>query len=173
MPELVLPTTRLHVAFLECRDDWGPGLHEDGFGIGDDDELDSPAGFAAWVHARVRLAHPAGTPCPAQRHGSPRWIVEDGQVLGGIVLRHQFDDDVGRIGYGVRPSARRRGLANWALGEMLEEARAALGVDQVLVRCLADNIASARTIERNGGVLEGIRATERGPVRRYWINLYQ
>ena len=94
-------------------------------------------------------------------------------MLGGIVLRHQFDDDVGRIGYGVRPSARRRGLANWALGEMLEEARAALGVDQVLVRCLADNIASARTIERNGGVLEGIRATERGPVRRYWINLYQ
>jgi hypothetical protein len=33
---------------------------------------------------------------------------------------------------------------------------------------LADNIASARTIERNGGVLEGIRDTAR-PVRRYWI----
>jgi predicted acetyltransferase len=171
MPELVLPTTRLHAAFLECHHEWGPGLHEDGFGIGPDDDVDSPEGFAAWVHRRTRLAHPAGTPCPAERHGSPRWIVEDGQVLGGIVLRHIFDDDLGHIGYGVRPSARRRGLASWALGEMLNEARAVLGLDRVLIPCLADNIASARTIERNGGALEGIRDSEHGPVRRYWIAL--
>ena len=171
MPELLLPTTQFHAAFLECRDDWGLGLHEDGFGIRDDDDLDSPAGFAAWVHDGIRLAHPAGTACPKERHGSPRWIVEDGQVLGGIVLRHIFDDNVGHIGYGVRPTARRRGLASWALGQMLEEARTALGVDRVLIPCLADNFASARTIERNGGLLEGIRDTEHGPVRRYWIAL--
>ncbi len=170
MPELLLPTTRLHAAFLECRDDWGPGLHEDGFGLGDDD-VGSPGGFAAWVHQRIRLTHPAGTRCPEERHGSPRWIVEDGQLLGGIVLRHNFDDEVGQIGYGIRPSARRRGLASWALGEMLGEARAALGVDRILIPCLADNIASARTIERTGGVLDGIRDTAHGPVRRYWIAL--
>ena len=92
-------------------------------------------------------------------------------MLGGIVLRHFFDDSVGHIGYGVRPTARRRGLASWALGQMLEEARVALSVDRVLIPCLADNRASARTIERNGGVLEGIRSTEHGPVRRYWIAL--
>ncbi len=170
MPDLVFPNTGLHAAFLNCRDDWGPGLHEDGFGLGVDDDVDSPEGFARWVHERTRLAHPVGTPCSAARHGSPRWIVEGGQVLGGIVLRHKFDDDIGQIGYGIRPSARRRGLASWALGEMLEEARAALGVERVLVPCLADNIASARTIERNGGVLEGIRDTHHGPVRRYWIS---
>lgn len=169
VPELVLPTTRLHAAFVECLDDWGPGLHEDGFGIGQEDDLRSPDGFAAWVQDRVRFTHPAGTPCPPERHGSPRWIVEGGQVLGGIVLRHQFNDEVGQIGYGIRPSARRRGLASWALGEMLVEARAALQVDRVLVPCLADNIASARTIERCGGVLEGIRDTPHGGVRRYWI----
>jgi predicted acetyltransferase len=171
MPELILPTTSLHTAFLECHDDWGPGLHEDGFGLGADDDVDSPDGFAAWVYQRTRLTHPAGDPCPEEKHGSPRWIVEDGQVLGGIVLRHKFDDRVGHIGYGMRPSARRRGLASWALGEMLGEARAALGLDRILVPCLADNIASARTIERNGGVLEGIRDTDHGPVRRYWIAL--
>ena len=71
-------------------------------------------------------------------------------MLGGIALRHTFDDDLGHIGYGVRPSARRRGLASWALGEVLVEARAALGVDRVLVPCLSDNTASARTIERCG-----------------------
>jgi len=171
MPELVLPTTRLHAAFLECCDDWGPGLHEDGFGLGADDDVRSADGFATWVYERVRLTHPAGDPCPDDKHGSPRWIVEDGQVLGGIVLRHKFDDRVGHIGYGVRPSARRRGLASWALGEMLGEVRAALGVDRVLIPCLADNVASARTIEHNGGILEGIRDTEHGPVRRYWIAL--
>lgn len=171
MPELVLPTTRLHDPFLECLTDWGPGRHEDGFGIGEQDELVSMAGFTAWVHERVRLTHAAGTRCPAEPHASPRWIIEDGQVLGGIVLRHRFNDDLGHIGYGVRPSARRRGLASWALDQMLGEAKAALGVDRVLVPCLADNIASAHTIEGTGGVLEGIRATEHGPVRRYWINV--
>jgi predicted acetyltransferase len=173
MPELILPTTRLHAAFLECRDDWGPGLHEDGFGLGADDDVDSPEGFAGWVDKRVRLTHPTGTACPDEPHASPRWIVEDRQVLGGIALRHYFRDDIGQIGYGVRPSARRRGLAAWALGEMLVEARAALGLDRVLIPCVADNVASARTIERNGGVLEGIRDTPDGPLRRYWIALDQ
>jgi predicted acetyltransferase len=172
MPELILPTIRLHAAFLECRDDWGPGLHEDGFGLGVDDDVDSPDGFATWVHQRVRLTHLAGEPCPDEKHGSPRWIVENDQILGGIALRHKFDDEIGQIGYGIRPSARRRGLASWALGEMLGEARA-LGLDSVLIPCLADNVASARTIERNGGVLEGICDTKHGPVRRYWIALYR
>jgi predicted acetyltransferase len=171
MPELILPTTDLHAAFLECRDDWGPGLHEDGFGLTAGDDVDSAEGFAGWVHRRVRRTHPAGEPCPDEQHSSPRWIVDDGQVLGGIALRHRFDDDLGQIGYGVRPSARRRGLASWALGEMLREARTTLGLDRVLIPCLADNAASARTIERNGGVLEGIRDFDGFSVRRYWITL--
>lgn len=77
---------------------------------------------------------------------------------------------VGHIGYGVRPSARGRGLATWALGRILEEARA-LGMDRVLIVCAADNIASARTIERHHGVLERIEDTDLGPVRRYRITI--
>jgi predicted acetyltransferase len=171
MPELILPTTRLHDAFVDCCVDWGPGVHEDGFGLAEGDDIESPEWFAAWVQERLRRTHPAGDPCPAERHGSPRWIFENGRILGAIVLRHIFDDRFGHVGYGVRPSARRRGLASWALGEMLDEARAALTVDRVLIPCLADNVASARTIERNGGVLEGIRVGPNGPVRRYWIAL--
>ncbi|MFB9444693.1 GNAT family N-acetyltransferase [Dactylosporangium vinaceum] len=165
MPELIRPAVRLHAAFLDCRDEWGPGPHEDGFGLHPGDDVDSPEGFAAWVHERVRLEHPAGTPCPPERHASARWIVQDGRVLGGIALRHWFDDRLGDIGYGVRPSARGRGLAGWALGLMLGEARAVLGRPRVLVLCAEDNIASARTIEGCGGVLDGVR----GPVRRYWV----
>ena len=173
MPELVLPTAQLHAEFLACRNDWGPGLHEDGFGIGADDDLDSPEGFADWVHDQVRLTHPPGSPCPQEQHSSPRWIVEDDQVRGGIALRHIADDKRGDIGYGVCPSARRRGLATWALAQMLNEAKAALSVDRLLVVCEADNVASIRTIERNGGVLECIRTGIHGPVRRYWITLHR
>ncbi|MGW0071760.1 hypothetical protein ACWDUI_30365 [Streptosporangium sandarakinum] len=49
MPELIVPTTRLHAAWLEARAEWGPGVHEDGFGLLPADEVGSPAGFAAWV----------------------------------------------------------------------------------------------------------------------------
>jgi predicted acetyltransferase len=171
MPELIAPTTRLHKNWLEAHSEWGPGLHEDGFGLAPSDEVDSPAGFAAWV---ARLAEESD---PVKANGRAmctyRWIVEGDEVLGGIALRHGADGYVqqaGHIGYGVRPSARRRGLATWALGRMLGEARE-VGLDRVLIVCEADNTASAKTIERQGGVLEGFQDTEHGPERRYWISL--
>ncbi|MCC3326108.1 GNAT family N-acetyltransferase [Nocardia abscessus] len=171
MPALIAPTTRLHTAWLEAHDEWGPGRHEDGFGLRPADEVDSPTGFAAWV---ARLADESGqvTDGADRARCTYRWIVEDDRVLGGIALRHGFDDFVrwaGHIGYGIRPSARRRGLATWALGRMLDEA-GKLGIDRVLIVCAADNIASAKTIERQGGVLERILDTELGPARRYWID---
>ncbi|MFK4084444.1 GNAT family N-acetyltransferase [Kribbella sp. NPDC020789] len=152
--ELVVPTTDLYDAWREAHEEWGPGLHEDGFGLTAGDDVESAAGFAAWVE-RVN----AGS-------GTSRWIAEDGRVLGGIGLRHELNERTGHIGYGVRPSARGRGVASWALGAMLGEARA-LGMGRVLLVCLDDNPGSARTIERNGGVLAEVR----GSVRRYWIEL--
>jgi predicted acetyltransferase len=40
-----------------------------------------------------------------------------------------------------------------------------LGLDRVLVTCDEDNVASARTIERGGGVYEDSRNGK----RRYWV----
>ncbi|MFF5056032.1 GNAT family N-acetyltransferase [Micromonospora sp. NPDC000663] len=169
MPELVVPTVGLHGAWLDAHDEWGPGVHEDGFGLRPSDEVRSPDGFAAWVRRLTGQADPA-TPLDAgQAPCTHRWIVEDDRVLGGIALRHELHV-AGHIGYGIRPSARRRGLATWALGRMLGEART-LGLDRVLIVCAADNVASARTIERHRGVLEDVRDTELGPARRYWVSL--
>ncbi|MFF9567123.1 GNAT family N-acetyltransferase [Streptomyces sp. NPDC014685] len=170
MPELIAPTVLLRSAWIEAHEEWGPGSHEDGFGLAPSDEVGSPAGFAAWVARLTGESDPAGT---GRAGCTYRWIVEEGRVLGGIALRHGHDGLVprfGHIGYGIRPSARRRGLATWALGRMLDEARA-LGRDRLLIVCAADNLASARTIERHGGVLEGVRDTEYGPARHYWITL--
>ena len=174
MPELIAPTTCLHAAWLEAHGEWGPGVHEDGFGLRPSDEVDSPAGFAAWVARLADESDPAKPLDAGRVHCTYRWIVEGDRVLGGIALRHELNDFLlrigGHIGYGIRPSARRRGLATWALGRMLGEARV-LGLDRVLVTCAADNVASAKTIEHHGGVLEDVRDTELGTVRRYWVTI--
>jgi predicted acetyltransferase len=173
MPDLIAPTTHLHAAWIEAHAEWGPGVHEDGFGLLPSDEVDTPAGFAAWVARLADESDPAKPVAAGQVRCTYRWIIEGDRVLGGIALRHGFDDFVrwaGHVGYGIRPSARRRGLATWALGRMLDQARV-LGMDQVLVVCEADNVASAKTIERQGGILEDVRDTEHGPARHYWIKI--
>ncbi|MFI5693860.1 GNAT family N-acetyltransferase [Kribbella sp. NPDC051586] len=157
---LVVPTVELRTAWLEAHDDWGPGLHEDGFGLGATDDVGSPEGFAAWIE---RLTARSG-------RSTCRWIVEDERVQGGIALRHELDERTGHLGYGIRPSARGRGLATWALGGMLDIARRR-GLPRLLLVCADGNLASAKTIEHNGGVLDEIRRTEQGSVRRYWIEL--
>jgi predicted acetyltransferase len=101
------------------------------------------------------------------------WIVERDAVLGGIALGTQTNDTVARIGhvgYGVRPSSRGRGVATWALGELLPHARAA-ALDRVLLVCLDVIVGSIKTIERLGGVLEAVVDDDHGLVRRYWIDL--
>jgi len=54
------------------------------------------------------------------------------------------------------------------LGRILDQARV-LGMDRVLIVCEADNVPSAKTTERLGGLLEDVRDTEDGAARRYWI----
>ncbi|MEU8264537.1 GNAT family N-acetyltransferase [Micromonospora sp. NPDC048999] len=171
MPELIAPTTRLHKSWLAARDDWGRGVHQDGSGLHPADDVDSPEGFATWVDRLRAGADESRLPegwVPAVYW----WIVEADEVLGAISLRLRLNDFLlragGHIGYGVRPAARRRGVATFALGAALAEA-ARRGVDPVLVTCADDNTASARTIERHGGVLEDVRDTELGRSRRYWI----
>lgn len=47
MLELALPDVTRREAWLESHLEWGPGQHEDGFGVGPDDGPDSADGFAA------------------------------------------------------------------------------------------------------------------------------
>ncbi|GAA1390844.1 GNAT family N-acetyltransferase [Catellatospora chokoriensis] len=172
MADLVAPTVLLHRAWLGARDEWGRDVVQHGSGLHEATDVDTPEGFAAWVH---RLNTSADESVPAAEglvHATYWWIVEDGEVVGSITLRHRLTDFLldagGHIGYSVRPTARKRGLAAWALGQVLTRARER-GLDRVLVTCDDSNEASARTIERNGGVLEDIRDTDLGRTRRYWL----
>ena len=104
------------------------------------------------------------------------WLVEDGEVVGVADLRHRLTDHLrregGNIGYGIRPSRRGRGLATALLAQTLVKARE-LGLTEALVTCAKTNIASARTILKNGGVfLSEEYIEQRGEiVQRYRIDL--
>jgi predicted acetyltransferase len=170
--ELIAPTSRLYSAWLDARDDWGRGVHQDGAGLRPGDDVETAEGFATWVRKLLRESDPAFPVADDWVHCTYWWVVEDGAVLGAIALRHELNDFLlrggGHIGYGVRPSARGRGVATFALGEVLRHAKT-LGLEQVLITCNVENTASRRTIEHFGGVLEDIRDTEIGRVRRYWV----
>ena len=174
MPELIAPTVALRDSWLAARAEWEPGAVLHGHGLHETDDVETPEGFAAWVERLIRESDESIPPLPGRVHATYWWIVESDAYLGSITLRHRLTEHLlhvgGHIGYGLRPSARGRGLAAWALGEVLPYARK-LGLDRVLLTCSDANLASARTIERNGGVLEDIRKTELGLIRRYWIDL--
>ena len=85
------------------------------------------------------------------------WMVEDGEIVGVSSLRHHMTERLrrlgGHIGFGVRPSAQGRGVAKELLRQTVIQA-GQLGISEVLVICLKENIASSRVIEANGGMLE-------------------
>ncbi|MFI5935320.1 GNAT family N-acetyltransferase [Actinoplanes sp. NPDC051494] len=172
MPELIAPTSRLHRQWLAARDDWGRGVYQDGSGLRPTDEVDTVDGFAAFVRKLLRESDRSVPPAEGWVHCTYWWMVDGDEVLGSIALRHELNDWLleagGHIGYGVRPSARGKGLAGAALAQVIAYA-GRLGIDRVLVSCDLDNDASRRTIEKNGGVLEDIRDSGHGKVRRYWI----
>ena len=77
----------------------------------------------------------------------------------------------GQIGYSVRPSQRRKGYASEILRLTLMKA-AEYGFSELLITCNNPNIASAKVIEKNGGILESIIPHPGFPdVRRYRISV--
>lgn len=162
MAILTAPAFSWYSAWLDAHAEWGPGLHEDGFGLVPTDDVGSPDGFKSWVDRLV-----------TDKHCTYWWITERNDVLGGIALRHSSHPLVpraGHLGYGIRPSARGRGLAAWAVARTVEQAHI-LGMERVLAVCEVDNIQSAKTLERQGGELE--KTSPQSAVLRYWIKTNQ
>ncbi|MER7795844.1 GNAT family N-acetyltransferase [Microbacterium sp. NPDC096154] len=171
MIALVLPSRERHESWTEAiREFDGATLHGfSTFGF-EGDDLSDPQVFERWLAKERRQRTEAiGGFVPA----TVWWIVDDRSpdvVLGSLHLRHELNaallDDGGHIGYGVRPTARGRGVATAALQLGLEQARSH-GIDRVLLICDSTNEASRRIILAAGGELEDIR----GGSERYWIGL--
>lgn len=94
--------------------------------------------------------------------------------VGAVNIRHYLNEsllfDGGHIGDGVRPSERGKGKGTQMIALALEKCKG-LGMDKVLMVCNKSNIASAKTIINNGGVLEN-EVNVNGVIdQRYWIKL--
>ena len=96
-------------------------------------------------------------------------------LLGAVDIRHYLNDYLlqyaGHIGDGIRPSERRKSYATEMIRLSLIECKK-LGINNVLMVCDKSNVASRKTIIKNGGILENEFLDEDGEVQqRFWIKL--
>ena len=184
MIRLARPDVRFHRSYLAAHDEFA-GAPRDGDGVwveapdgrgyaGTDfsrAEMDTAEGFARYVAWRLDSALEDSPRTHGHVPCTYFWVVDDAEpdtYLGTASIRHRLTPFLhelgGHVGYSVRPSARRRGVATQALRLLLPHA-ASLGIDPVLVTCDVDNVGSAKVIEANGGVLEDVREGK----KRYWV----
>ncbi len=95
-------------------------------------------------------------------------------MVGAVNIRHFLNESLllngGHIGDGVRPSERRKGIATAMISLALLECKK-LGIDKALLVCDKDNVASAKSILNNGGILENEIVVDGVTEQRYWIEI--
>lgn len=98
------------------------------------------------------------------------WLFIDGRPVGYGKLRHRLNEKLlvhgGHIGYVIRPSERGKGYGKILLQELLDQAKAKM-LDQVLITCNEENVASRKIAESSGGKLDHVLSGSCS----YWIKL--
>lgn len=104
------------------------------------------------------------------------FVDEEENILGFVNIRHYLNEILfkirGHIAYGIRPSKRGVGLSKKMLELALGKAKE-MGIKRVLMVCDKSNVASAKTIIANGGILDNevYDVTDHEIIQRYWIDL--
>jgi predicted acetyltransferase len=106
---------------------------------------------------------------------STYWLVDNKEVVAVANLRHRLNEHLlkegGHIGYGVKPSSRKKGYATILLAGTIKKAKEK-GINPILVTCEKDNIASAKVIQKNNGILDDeiFSPAHNEIIQRYWIH---
>lgn len=168
---LITPTTDLQEEYLDFYNEW----------------KDSGETMIPWVISKDPSNFPAMIQELLDAHNginipetwvpdSTYWLVTDeNRIVGAVNIRHSLTEHLfnagGHIGYGIRPSERRKGYATKLLELSLEKTKE-LNIKKALVVCDEMNIASEKTILHNGALRDEDFTEEDGNVvRRYWIKL--
>ena len=101
---------------------------------------------------------------------------DSNHIYGLINLRHELKGKLievgGHIGYGIRPSERKKGYATLQLKLILDKLKE-LNIDQALITCREDNIASKKTMEKFIGKKDTLVPSNHEGIMeyRYWIDV--
>ena len=170
---LVRPTQDHAEEIRAYRDEWRTyDTHSHG-----DNGLYKCDDIPAWVDFSRKMENAETLPNPDYVEADQFMLMHEGgtRILGMINLRHRLKEGYlaehgGHIGYGVRPTERRKGYAKVMLNLCLKEAHARM-LEKVLLCCDLDNAGSRSTIIACGGQFERLAITGCEVDERYWISL--
>ena len=170
--KLIEPTTELEEQYIQMIHDW--------------DSTDEPkvpfqlnfdySDFQSMVSILFERKKGIGIP-DTHVPVSTFWLIDQqNEILGVVNIKHRLTEslmlDGGHIGYGIRPSKRKKGYATKILELALKEAKK-LNIEKALITCDKDNLASSKTILNNNGILDEEYIHEGVSKQRYWINVTQ
>ncbi|EOP12329.1 MULTISPECIES: GNAT family N-acetyltransferase [Bacillus] len=168
---LLTPTTDLQDEYLDFYNEWkNSGETMIPWVISKD-----PSNFPTMIQELLDAHNGVNLP-KSWVPDSTYWLVTDeNKIVGAVNIRHSLTEHLfnagGHIGYGIRPSERRKGYATKLLELSLEKAKE-LNITKALVVCDEVNTASEKTILHNGGLRDDdFTEGDGNVVRRFWIEL--
>ena len=170
MLQLISPITELESQFRAMLQDWRSSkepLSPWSIGLNTSD-------FEKYVNTLLNASKGIGMGYLQVPHSS-FWLIDENQnILATSNLRHTLNEKLwikgGHIGYGVAPSARKKGNATKVLELTLLEAKK-LGIEKALLTCNKSNIGSAKSIIKNGGKFWKETPMENRIIQYYWISV--
>lgn len=149
MLKLVIPEQKHEMAVMEFRKEFLQAKERVSGGVG----LEQAENYQDWLDHKCLPHYGLVDEAVFLAFDSDEHLVGISDIrLGTNDFIRNF---AGQIGYSVRPSQRRKGYASEILRLTLMKA-AEYGFSELLITCNDPNIASAKVIEKNGGILENI-----------------
>ena len=170
---LVLPDSTFETQYTDMMDEWlafgdrlNPGaLHNNG------------ASYETWLKWMAEDAHEETCPPEAVPQTMYFAVRDDGRLIGAVTVRHKLNERTnnesggGHVGFGVRPTERRKGYAKIILQLALEKL-AERGIHDVMLNCASDNIGSEKTILSCGAVFHDEVVNNNGDeAKRFFIKI--
>lgn len=128
--------------------------------------------YEGWLQKLEDYKQPSEDRVPALTYFLVR--ESDNKIIGMANIRLYLNDRLreegGHIGYGIRPSERRKGYNKINLYRALEVCQEQ-GIEEVVLDCNKDNLGSSRTMIALGGIKQYEKMHDGELIERYAINV--